>query len=298
MVPKRPLLLPTCLVLLVSAGCLGGGGPPPSDPAAERVVSDAVNASADVTEYRATGGGTATARRGGDERSVSFEREAAVNRTTRRGRVTVSSRDEERTAYLVDDAYYVPCYASRYVNVPDAWYAASEVANWRTNDSLGVFVNVSAGAPVQSAGPARIDGVNATVIDAYPTAAALADSKRRFESVSDRDVGAIEDARIRLWVANDTRRILRVRSVVNSSTNGVSITQRTTLDYAYGANVSVTAPAHLVDSEDACPTIEDADLNESHADRTANGTEMGATSGTTVEAANRIKTERPSAAGA
>lgn len=116
--------------------------------------------------------------------------------------------------------------------------------------------------------------------------------------MSDGDVGAIEDARIRLWVANDTRRILRVRSVVNSSTNGVSITQRTTLDYAYGANVSVTAPAHLVDLEDACPTIEDADLNESHADRTANGTGMGATSGTAVEAANRIETERPSAAGA
>lgn len=274
MVPDTPLLPLACLALLASAGCLGGG-PPASDPAAERVVSDAVNASADVTAYRASGGGTATARRGDDERSVSFERETAVNRTTRRGRVTVATRDEERTAYLVDDAYYVPCYASRYVNVPDAWYAASDVADWRTNDPLGAFLNVSAGAHAQLAGTARVDGANATVVDAYPSADALADSKRRFESVSDGDVGAIDDARVRLWVANDTGRVLRVRSVLNSSTNGVSLTQRTTLDYEYGANVSVATPARLVDSKDACPTMTDADTSERDENRTASraGTE-------------------------
>lgn len=269
MVPDTPLLPLACLALLASAGCLGGG-PPPSDPAAERVVADAVNASADVTAYRAGGGGTATARRGGDERSVSFDRETAVNRTTRRGRVTVATRDEERPAYLVDDAYYVPCYASRYVNVPDAWYAASDVTDWRTNDSLGSFLRLAAGASVQSAGTARVDGANATVVDAYPSADALAESKRRFDSVSDGDVGRIDDARVRLWVANDTGRVLRVRSVVNSTVDGVSLTQRTTLDYEYGANVSVAAPARLVSSKDACPTMTDADLNGSDGNRTAN----------------------------
>lgn len=241
------------VALLLTAGCLGSG-PPPSDPAAERAVSRAVNASTDVTDYRVAGTGRAELTNGDRAKTVRFSRQTAVNRTARRGRVTVRSRGENETGYLAPDGFYVPCYSVNVVNRPDAWHAAIPIRNnWTDHDPLGIARRTLAGSSVQYEGAEAVRGRDAVVVVAHPTGEALDALKRQFEATSDAGVGRITSVTVRAWIGNETGRLLRTESVVESTKRSATLTQHMTLAYEYGGNVSVSLPERLVDSEGDCP---------------------------------------------
>jgi hypothetical protein len=242
-------------LLVVSSGCLGFGGPPPSDPAAERAIDRMANASAGVDTYRVDGRGLAVAVRGDDEQRMSFTRTALVNRTAERARVTVETHDDSETAYLGSDAYYRLCHDSRYVNVEDAWYPETTIdGEWRDYDTLGTMRRTLQNASVQSAGGATVDGEDTTVVEAHLSADDVETMRRQAET-GGLEVGDIESATVTVWISNETDRIVTVESDVESTVDGVTLTQETTFRYTYGGRVNVTLP-RTVDSEDACPEFE------------------------------------------
>lgn len=241
------------VLLVLTAGCAGGGSPP-SDPEAEQAVSRLANASADVTAYRAAGTGRAELTDSDRTKTLEFDRRIAVNRTTERGRVTVTAPEENETGYLAPDGLYAPCFSVDVVNKPDAWYAAVPMeGDWADHDTLGVVRRTLANSSVQYEGAETVRGRDAVVVVAHPSGEAIATMKRQFEATSDGGVGSVKSATVRAWIGNETGRLLRMESVVESKERGVTLTQRSTVTFEYDVNVSVPLPERLVDAQSDCP---------------------------------------------
>lgn len=247
--PRSALLV----LIVVLAGCTGGQ--PQSDPAAERIVNESVDALQRVDSYRYTIDGTVEITQGDQSRSIRISGSGVLNATQQRMRSTARGDGDNKTAFVDGDTVYVSCPSSRFGNVDDAWYPASNLStdgSWRdaTDLAVGRFLQ---GVPVSDAGNDTLDGNRTRVVVALPSPDQFRDLESRLTVQSGENLnrGRIQNVSVRVWFDAKTDRPHQIRYEVRSSVDGATLRQRQTVRFQYQP-ATVSLP-RTVPTEDACP---------------------------------------------
>ena len=225
---RPPLATAVVAVLLLSAGCLGSSGPDraPSDQRALDALDRARTATSDLTSYRAVIDGRVVASAEDEQVSFGIAGEVWVNATTQRLNATgqlvggpqSGYGDGTSTTYI--DGYTASIECSRI-----GWERQnlSQAEPWLTYGPIGQHLALMNRTEVYWRGTETVDGRNASVIVAYPTAEDI-------EAVDVRSVGmtdAIESANVenitvKLWLDTATDLPIQVSRDVRASQEGAS----------------------------------------------------------------------------
>jgi hypothetical protein len=249
--PSPRSALPVVL-LVVLAGC--SGGPPPSDPTAERVLNESLDALGDVEAYTYSLSGEAKATAGDQRESLEFTGRYALNATQHRLRASVVGDEDNETVFVDGRTVYAACPFSRYVNVADAWYPAltlPENRSWRGATDLAA-ARLFRDAPAYDDGTETLDGTRTHVVTVRPSPAAFGDLEARTTlPPAGADRGHVENVTVRLWIDAETSRPVRIRLRQVRSVEDVTIRAEYTMRYRYRPTTVALPPT--VPAEEACP---------------------------------------------
>lgn len=235
--------------VLVTAGCDGlyGSAGPTSDQRAVEAVSQAHQASLDVTSYRYTVDGQITVRQDSRSRSVTIAGRGIVDVEAQRANVTVRTRGdieagqrETRAAYL--DGYTLDIACAR---LGWARHNLSESPRWLNYSALGQQLALLDRATVHWNGTEVVDCEEAAVVTAHPTEKQLR-SKHPLPPGSQVTSGGAElqNATVRAWIDTETGHVRKVQREVHvrtgETTGSATVTFRFT---GFNEPTAVTRPS-------------------------------------------------------
>lgn len=260
------IAVPILLLLLLVFFAAGGIGlvqfhlQPPSDDRAAELFASSVDASESVQAYRYDIEGTATATYRNEHRSFTVKGQGAVNRSTRRIHITATGADDSSEVYVDGYTRYEPCMFSQYSNVEDVRYGVGLDRNvsWTSYTTLGELDTLQRLSHVYLAGNATVDGTRARVLVVEPNPTKL-DALRPHVRTEETDRAGsrqwLRDVTVRLWISDETDRLLRLRINRVSRTGtffGAHIEETFVYTYDYGPT-TVSMPNETVDSKEECP---------------------------------------------
>jgi hypothetical protein len=242
---------------------------PAEDPTAVAAADRAEAAVADADAYRVAVDGRATATRGDERATATFDGGYRVNATTRRMSVRATSPgdgplgDETERVYLDGYTAYRSCSRLSLGTAADVFYATDLPRNrsWRLYTFLGGLVAALDVAKLYDEGVETVDGRQAREVRVVLHPGRTDELAARTDPLAgddddDRispltDPGATD---VRVWIATETGLPLRVRvSMERSRLLGPDVTARFTHDVAYGPTTA-PLPERTVESEEACPS--------------------------------------------
>lgn len=251
---RPPLVALSASVLLVTAGCLGILHPAQSDPGAEAVVDEAVDAAEPVETYRVEYHHHVESIDDGDRQVVQGTTEGVVDRSARKLQVTTRQDDTNRTLYVIGNTTYTECAPPW-----SGWGKGEEPElddDWTGHDPLGRQLTLLAESPVTWAGNGTLRDIAIHVVEAHPSDQTLT------QFSEDRRGGItlfgprIENASLKAWIAQDTARFLKTRLTFDIRSNEMSVESRmatTFTDYGMDAEISLPAEATEDPFELGCP---------------------------------------------
>lgn len=248
--PRRTLSLALLLVLL-TAGCLGGG----SDPAvrenrAVETLESARDAAATVDSYAFDIRLSATTSE--NSRNYAADGSGRVNVTARTMAMTTSASGRRLEGYIDGRTAYEQC-------PPQGlqWGQQNVTAdNWTSATPLGRQFALLSTGDLYYNGTETDNGSELVHLFSRPSLSALQE-RTDLGTTSLPDADRVDSLRIHAWFDAETHRLVRSRFTVTASGNGQSATAtlRTSF-HDYGSPVSVSVPAEAADAffDGGCPS--------------------------------------------
>lgn len=251
--PSQRLGLVAAAVLVVLAGCGGVlDQRPPSDDRAVQVRSDVLDAVSGVESYRFVTDFQAEASDGEDRETVRMSTSGKVSVADRRLQATTTFRDETYGSYVAGSRIYTEC-----ARPWGGWAVenASVDQRWLNLTPLGRQVALLEQSRVYWVGTETVDGREAAVIEARPTA-------RELQEHSSEIRGGVltgspfENATLRVWVDTETHLPVKTVLSIDVRKGGSTATATATTTFsAYGEPVSVSVPSNVTEApwSGGCP---------------------------------------------
>lgn len=248
----RPTLHLTVALLVVLAGCSALEPDPPRDDRAVAALEDARSTATSVETYRYGGDLEVVATGEDGSERVTVRVAGAVNTSAQRLNSTAERDGRTRAAYLVNRTLYRECPRPR-----GSW-EVEEVSidgDWAGQTPIGRQLSLLDSGALHHEGGATVRGRDTTVLAGEPTERAL---RQYQEEGSTPLLGGprIRDPTVRLWIDNETDRLLRTSVAFEVTEGGNTATARMTMRYVeYGEPVSIEVPpdAHEHQWETGCP---------------------------------------------
>lgn len=262
------IAVPVLLLFLLVFAAAGGIGlaeyhlQPPSDERAVELLASGADVSESIEAYRYDIGGKMTATYGNEQEWMRVSGQGAVNRSTRRLHAEASGEDDSSEVYVEGYTRYEPCPFSQYSNVENVWYGVELDRNvsWTSYTTLGELDTLQQISHVYLAGNATIDGTQTHVLIVRPNPTKLDELRPNVRTEeTDRDGSRqwLRDITVRLWISDETGRLLQLRVHRVSRTGplfGARVEETFEYTYDYGPT-TVSMPNETVESQEECPDV-------------------------------------------
>jgi hypothetical protein len=240
---------------------------PAEDPAAVAAADRAEAAVADARAYHVDVDGRATATRGDESATATFDGGVGVNATTRRMAVRVTVPDDgpfgDDTERLYLDGYtaYRQCSGLSLGSGDDVFYGTDLPRNrsWTSYTFLGGLERVFDASKLYDEGVETVDGREAREVRVVLNPGRTDELAARTAPLSDEDAETVSPLNdpaatdVRLWLSTETGLPLRIRTTVSRSRLlGPDLDGRFSYDVAYRPTTPAR-PNETVASEEACP---------------------------------------------
>lgn len=241
-------------LLLVLSGCLGVFQSAPSDPGAESVVDEAVDASDAVDTFRFDTRLRAETTGSGDRRARRASATGVVDRADERLRLRTTFEESNRTVYVIGNTTYTEC--------SDQWGGWGKDVqeglddDWAAQDPLGRQLMLLAESPVTWVDNESVGGTSAHIVKARPSGRTLRQLSDNPRALLDLSGPRIENATLTAWIAVDSSRVLRTELVITVTGEEDEARGTVTTNFTgYGDAVSIALPETARDDayELGCP---------------------------------------------
>lgn len=235
--------------LLVTAGCQGlfGSSQPPSDDRAVEAVTQAQEATRDITSYRFTVDGQVQIRENSRTESIEITGKGVVNVEHRRANETIGTRGDTRVGFRETRMAYVDGYTLDVECSRLGWarYHLTESTRWLNYTSLGRQLTLLDRTNVYWNGTETLDGVEMAVVTAHPTEQQL-EANQNLPTMSGVTQGGanVQNATIRVWINTETDRIRKVQRELHVRGDGATAVATVTYRFGnYNDPTNITRPS-------------------------------------------------------
>lgn len=248
---RPPIAALVITLLLVLSGCLGVFQSAPSDPGAESVVDEAVDASDRVDTFRFDTRLRAETTGAGDRRASAT---GVVDRANERLRLRTTFEDSNRTVYVIGNTTYTEC--------SDQWGGWGKDVqeelddDWAAQDPLGRQLALLTESPVTWVDNESVGDTSAHVVKARPSGGTLRQFSDNPRALLDPLGPRIENATLTAWIAADSSRLLRTELVITVGGEEDEARGTVTTNFTgYGDAVAIGLPETVRDDpyELGCP---------------------------------------------
>lgn len=250
---RRALAVLVLSALFVTAGCLGFLESGPSDPGAEAVAEEAVTAGKSVETYRVQTQLEAEGQSNHGDEELDVTSEGAVDRSARKVRLVATREDTNRTVYVIGNTTYTQC-----TSPWSGW--GKEVRkelddDWNDYDPLGRQLKLLEESPITWAGNETHRGTAVDVVVAHPsdrTLTQFSQDQAQINLFGPR----IENASLKVWIAEDSSRVLKTHLTFTIHKDDVIIETRMTTRFTdYGTTVDISLPHEATENpfKHGCP---------------------------------------------
>ncbi|WP_311173562.1 hypothetical protein [Halobellus ordinarius] len=236
------------LALVVTAGCQGlyGSSAPPSDQQAVDAVTQAQEASGNVTAYRVSIDGQVEISDDSRSESVNLTGDGLVNVDRQQANVTIGAVGDTRVGLRDTRMAYVDGYTLTTECSRLGWarYNLSDSTRWFNYTPLGQQLTLLDRTNVYWNGTERVNGVETAVVTAYPTEDQLqANQNLPTGNVGTQGSATLDNATVRVWISTETHRVRKVQREIHVRGDGATGVATITFRFTdYNEPTNITRP--------------------------------------------------------